>query len=128
MSSESTSAYADFATEVLATRGDELPEDVRSTFDTYIIEWRALAAEGPTVVWAKEIEVEVCEYLVLAFYRLAQEVDDAHRGNEPVRPTAAIPFYQALVDALLLAMSESGTAAAEFSDQLRSFWPGRSEG
>lgn len=116
-------AYSDFAESVLAERGLHLPADVRTSFDRYIGEWRTLAEGSDPLVWETEVEVEVVEYLVLAFYRLTQQVDAASGGPARARPDAVEPFYQALVEGLLKSMAEAGPGSAEFSDQLSSFWP-----
>ena len=67
--------------------------------------------------------VEVGEYLVLAFYRLARQLDENRPSPAPIVPAAAFPFYQALVEGLLTAMAQEGAGSAEFSEHLRSFWP-----
>jgi hypothetical protein len=125
VSSASAVAFADFAEGVLSERGPDLPVDVREAFVSYLATWRSEAAAGPTLVWRTEVPVEVAEYLVLAFYRLAQQVDADRPGPDPLVPVDATAFYQALVKGLLGAMAESGPGTAEFSDHLRSFWPGQ---
>ena len=122
--SSSAVAFAEFAAAVLEERGPELPDDVRAAFAGYVAEWRAAEEQGPVLTWQTDTDVEVAEYLVLAFYRLAQQIDATRQDEEPLLPADVTPFYQALVAGLLAAMSQAGPAASEFSDHLRAFWPG----
>jgi hypothetical protein len=39
-------------------------------------------------------------------------------------PAASEAFYRALVAGLLTALDQEGDATSEFSEHLRSFWPG----
>ena len=125
--SASALAFADFAEDVLAVRGEELPEDVRTAFRGYVAEWRAAGATSTTLTWQTEAPLEVGEYLVHAFYRLAQRIDAARPDDTPIVPLDASPFYQALVRALLAGMDDAGAGSAEFADHLRGFWPGRED-
>ena len=127
VSSASALAWVEFARSVLADRGDALPSDARDAFVGYMAEWEQLATHRATVEWQALVPVEVGEYLVLAFYRLAQQVDADRPGPEAVVPEEATPFYLALVDGLLDAMAEAGAGSAEFSDHLRGFWPRQPE-
>lgn len=122
-------AFARFARGVLHDEGPGagVPSDAASSFDTYIEEWSALASSGAgDVTWTGQAEPEVVEYLVYAFFRLAQEVDEA-TGRVGVVPVAAAPFYRLLVGALLTALEGDVDSRAEFAAHLREFWPGDHE-
>lgn len=120
----SVQAFIDHAS-VLLAHEEKLPDDLAQTFAGYVQEWRALAAEGGDVVWTAEAPADVAEYLVHAFYRMAQRVDEARSSGSqvPELPPEAEAFYHELVRALLATMDAEGGGAAEFAEHLRSFWP-----
>ena len=124
----SMGAFVEFARRLLhsAGPGAEVPSDAASSFDRYLDEWGALADRGGDVVWTTEVEAELAEYLVYAFYRVAKEVND-EAGRSPVVPDPAAPFYWLLVGALLDALASEGGSRAEFAAHLREFWPGDTE-
>ncbi|HEX7132059.1 MAG TPA: hypothetical protein VF228_05755 [Iamia sp.] len=121
----SMGAFADFGRRLLhsAGPGADVPSDAASAFDRYLDEWEALAAEGDDVTWTTELEAELAEYLVYAFYRVAKELND-EAGARQVVPDPAAPFYWLLVGALLDALAGEGGSRAEFAAHLREFWPG----
>lgn len=126
---ESMAEFARFARGVLHAQGPgaDVPSDAASSFDVYLEEWAAVAASGADeVTWTGHAEPEVVEYLVYAFFRLAQEVDDA-TGDVGVVPVDAAPFYRLLVGALLGALEGEAGSRAEFASHLREFWPGDHE-
>jgi hypothetical protein len=106
----------------------DLPPDVRSAFDGYLNDWRAAAREDEVFTWSADVPAEWAEYLLLAFYRLAQRLSKAAeaRGVE-LAPPEGRAFYLELVNRLLDALAQSGESGAEFADHLRSFWPGIEE-
>ncbi len=126
VSSASALAFIGYARDVIdrgAAAGD-LPPDVSGAFADYLTEWEGLARTGPEFTWVTTVPVEVAEYLVHAFYRLALRLADAARATGPASPPAGRPFYELLVDGLLDGMAGEGASAAEFAEHLRSFWPG----
>jgi hypothetical protein len=67
----------------------------------------------------------VVEYLVHAFYRIAQRLaDEAELRGHPLAPADSDEFYWALVRSLLSALTDGGGSAGEFAEHLRAFWPG----
>ncbi|HEU5150699.1 MAG TPA: hypothetical protein VFU19_09390 [Iamia sp.] len=124
----SVGAYVEFARRLLhsAGPGADVPSDAAASFDGYLDEWDALAARTGDVTWSTEVEAELAEYLVYAFYRVAKDVND-EAGVSPVVPEAAAPFYWMLVGALLDALAAEGGSRAEFAAHLREFWPGGGE-
>ena len=125
----SMGAFADFGRRLLhsAGPGADVPSDAASSFDRYLDEWEALAAQGDDVTWATELEAELAEYLVYAFYRVAKDVNDEAGRATVVPPDPAAPFSWLLVGALLDALAGEGGSRAEFAAHLREFWPGEME-
>ncbi|HMJ75401.1 MAG TPA: hypothetical protein VK507_05485 [Iamia sp.] len=121
----SIGAWVSFARRLLhsAGPGADVPSDAAASFDTYLDDWEALAGAGGDVTWETELEAELAEYLVYAFYRVAKDVNE-EAGKAPVVPDAAAPFYWLLVGALLDALAGEGGSRAEFASHLREFWPG----
>ena len=123
--------WLDFAEAVLSSdpgappAGDDIPPDVTEAFLVYIDEWRQVATRGPEFHWKTDVPGEVAEYLILAFYRIVQRLAKAAEARgSPMSPPGGEAFYDMLVHGLLDALAEEGPGAAEFSDHLRSFWPG----
>jgi len=121
----SIGAWVSFARRLLhsAGPGADVPSDAAASFDTYLDDWEALAAAGGDVTWATDLEAELAEYLVYAFYRVAKDVNE-EAGKAAVVPDEAAPFYWLLVGALLDALAAEGGSRAEFAAHLREFWPG----
>ena len=125
-SPESAVAFVDYANSVLDRDVADLPEDVVDPFRRYLAEWRSLASVGAAFHWDTEVPADTAEYLVLAFYRLAQRLEETAATSGPAAPPAAEEFYRLLVNALLDGLVAEGNASAEFAEHLRSFWPGAS--
>ncbi|QYG94101.1 hypothetical protein HC251_17750 [Iamia sp. SCSIO 61187] len=123
----SMGAWVEFGRRLLhsAGPGADVPSDAASAFDTYLDEWEGLAAHDGEVTWATDVEPELAEYLVYAFYRVAKDVTDEAGGS--IVPAPAAPFYWLLVGALLDALAGEGGSRAEFAAHLREFWPGDHE-
>jgi hypothetical protein len=127
--SSSASAWVRYAREVLVTPrahdAETLPDGVREGFERYLNEWDKAASAGPSFRWATDVDPELVEYLVHAFYRVAVRLsEEAERRGGKLAPPEGDLFYETLVRALLDAMSRETPAAAEFADHLRAFWPG----
>ncbi len=123
-------AWLDYAEGVLSSdeagaSTDDIPPDIRESFLTYIHQWRVAATKDAEFHWHTEVPSELAEHLVLAFYRVVQRLAEsaAARGS-PMSPPGSEMFYSMLVQGLLDALAGEGPGAAEFSDHLRSFWPG----
>jgi len=129
VAAESIGAWVGFARRLLhsAGPGADVPSDAAAAFDTYLDEWEELAGRGGDVTWATEVEAELAEYLVYAFYRVAKDVNDEAGRATVVPPDPAAPFYWLLVGALLDALAGEGGSRAEFAAHLREFWPGEME-
>ncbi len=123
----SMGAFADFARRLLhsAGPGADVPSDAAASFDRYLDEWGAMAGAGGDVTWSTEVEAELAEYLVYAFYRVAKDVTD--EAGTSLVPEEAAPFYLLLVGAFLDALADEGGSRAEFASHLREFWPGDAE-
>ncbi len=130
VAADSMAAFVRFGRALLhaAGPGADVPSDAASAFDRYLDEWEALAADraGTDVTWTTEVEPEVAEYLVYAFYRVAKDVND-EAGEAQVVPTDAAPFYWLLVGSLLHALEDEGGSHAELAADLRTFWPGATD-
>jgi len=126
----SMAAFARFADAVLHTAdgpGASVPSDAASAFEGYIAEWAAGGSGAlDDLTWSTEADGEVIEYLVYAFYRVSQQVNE-EAGDDQVVPDDAAPFYWILVGALLDALAAEGGSRAEFAAHLREFWPGDHE-
>lgn len=136
MSSDAVLAWIDHAEKVLAIAADEpaadgdgpasddhVPRDVVSQFSSYLRDWRPIAESAAEFTWSLEMEPEVAEYLVHAFFKLTMR---QARSDEPTlqMPERASVFNRHLVKRMLGALSSEGPAEAEFAEHLRSFWPG----
>jgi hypothetical protein len=103
-----------------------LPPDVLESFRTYLGEWRKTADQGDVFRWSADIEVDVLEYLLHALHNLtAALVERAERRGYRIVPEEGRRFFNALIVALLDALSVEGPEAAHaFAEELRQFWPG----
>jgi hypothetical protein len=124
----SARAWIAFARDVIGQRrahdAQTLPGDVRAGFEAYLSEWED-AIEGDEVRWESEVDVELLEYLVHAFYRVATRLaEEAERRGSRISPPEGEAFYRCVVTGLLDALSRSGNGRAAFAEELRSFWPG----
>ena len=102
-----------------------LPDDTVATFVHYLDEWEKAAAGVDEVRWTAEIPADEAEYLSHAFFRIASNL--ANRADErgyTLAPPVSEEFYRALVTSFLTALKEEGHGSDEFSEHLRSFWPG----
>lgn len=128
--SASVLAWARYAEAVLAPSGrippsPDVPVEAAGSFLAYITEWQKAAQDAPEFHWETDVPGEVAEYLVLAFYRVVQRLAGlAEARGAPASPPEGQAFYVMLVNSLLDALAAEGPGAAEFSDHLRSFWPG----
>jgi hypothetical protein len=132
----SATAWITFARTVLTGSGRRdqrvdvaLGEDVATAFHQYLDEWEDLAASaarsGGDFKWAIEIDVEQVEYLVHAFYRIAEQMAAAAEARgRTIMPPEAAEFYASLVTGLLDGLDEEGQSASVFATELRRFWPG----
>jgi hypothetical protein len=114
--------------EVVGEPGSEgvwIPDDTVATFCTYLDTWEAEAARGDSFHWSSDIPADEAEYLSHAFFRIASNL--ANRAEErgyTMAPPEGEEFYRALVTSFLAALQAEGAGSAEFSEHLRSFWPG----
>lgn len=102
-----------------------LPEDTVETFRKYLTSWEDEAASCEEFRWASDIPADEAEYLSHAFFRIASHL--ATRASErgyPMAPPESDEYYKALVEAFLGALDAEGNSSQEFSEHLRSFWPG----
>jgi hypothetical protein len=105
-----------------------IPDDTVATFTSYLDKWERAAAGVDEVHWAAEIPADEAEYLSHAFFRIASNL--AARAEErgyTMAPPESDEFYKALVTAFLSALDAEGQSSQEFSEHLRSFWPGLGE-
>ena len=101
-----------------------LPPDVIETFTTYLDTWEA-AADEETFRWDGDLSAEQAEYLMHAFFRLAHHLSETveERGFRFMSPEGD-DFYRSLVTSMVVALEQEGSSSSEFSQHLRSFWPG----
>lgn len=102
-----------------------LSADVAGTFATYLDTWADVAANEDEFRWEGDISAEQAEYLMHAFFRLAQHLADTldERGYRYMSPEGDA-FYQCLVTSVVDALEHESASSSEFSAHLRSFWPG----
>ncbi len=132
VSATSVTAWVGYARKALdetvdAPGGDGvwLPDDTVATFVHYLDDWEKAAAGVDEVRWTAEIPADEAEYLSHAFFRIASNL--ANRADErgyTLAPPVSEEFYRALVTSFLTALKEEGHGSDEFSEHLRSFWPG----
>jgi len=129
--SASALAWLEYAAAVLAhdrvapKLDDDTPADVTRSLMSYIAEWHEAAERTAEFHWRADVPSELAEYLVLAFYRIAQQLAEAAEARgAPLSPPEGQTFYVTLVSGLLDALANEGPGGAEFAEHLRSFWPG----
>lgn len=121
---DSARAWLDFAQGVVAASMRSLPIQVAAQFSAYLQEWSE-AASGEVFVWEGKAEPEEVEYLLHAWFKLAQTVVSAREANgEPPGPPEGRVFYNGLVHALLNALRTENRATAAFAEHVGPFWPG----
>jgi hypothetical protein len=102
-----------------------IPDDTVATFTAYLDQWEAAAQGVDEFQWASDIPADEAEYLSHAFFRIASNL--ANRADErgyTMAPPESEAFYRTLVSAFLAALDAEGQSSQEFSEHLRSFWPG----
>jgi len=112
---DSARAWLDYAGAVVADNMRQLPIQVAAHFSAYLSEWTE-AAQGDVFVWEGKAEPEEVEYLLHAWFNLAQSVEPG--------PEAGQVFYNGLVQTLLNALRKENPSTAELADHLAPFWPG----
>jgi len=136
VSSDAVIAWIDYAEQVLATTTDDpspdvvdeafddhVPAEVYAQFAAYLRDWRPIAESTPEFHWTLDVEPEVAEYLVHAFFKLSWRQARV-AAEAPRMSPSAIVFNRHLVKRMLGSLSSEGPAEAEFAEHLRSFWPG----
>src|SRR3954464_2235462 len=95
--SDSAKAWLGYAREALVKRAHDaetLPDEVREGFERYLNEWEKAASAGPTFRWETEVDGELVEYLVHAFYRVAVRLsEEAERRGGKLAPPEGDLFY-----------------------------------
>jgi hypothetical protein len=102
-----------------------VPADVLDAFEGYVGQWERAAHAGPRFRWQGEADPEVVEYLLHAWFNVANAL--ARRAVErgmTMTPPEGQEFYDGLVRALLDALAGAGRGGTAFAEQLRSDWPG----
>jgi hypothetical protein len=132
VSAASVTAWVGYARkaldEVVGEPGSDgvwIPDDTLGTFAHYLDLWESAAAGVDEFQWASEIPADEAEYLSHAFFRIVSNL--ANRADErgfPMAPPESEEFYRALVTSFLAALDAAGPSSQEFSEHLRSFWPG----
>jgi hypothetical protein len=135
--SSSALAWIERAREILGevrSSGGQVPRsesvalgaDVLDAFSDYLDGWQKAAEAGPVFRWSGDAEPEVVEYLLHAWFNLANTLRArAEREQLPAPSPEAHDFYQALVTALLDALAAEGREPTRaFAEELRAFWPG----
>jgi hypothetical protein len=123
--SSSVLSWVSYSRDVLARNDMRMPDDVVTAFLAILDEWTELAEQSAKFRWSTEVPVDVAEYLVHAFYRIAQRLaDEAELRGYNLLPAESDEFNWTLVRSLLDALSKGGGSAGEFAEHLRSFWPG----
>jgi hypothetical protein len=132
VASESAIAWVHYARAVLASfglRGSKvqvaLSADVVQAFLGYLDEWEATATSDREFKWSRDIDPDTVQYLVHAFYRVAQRLAVAaeERGTTVMPPEAKV-FNVSLVTGLLDSLEAEGEPMVAFAEELRGFWPG----
>ncbi len=126
--SESARAWLAYARRLVGEYSRQLPIQVAASFSGYLEEWVDHADDGEQFVWEGNAEPEEVEYLLHAWFKLANAVvEQRERTGEPVAPPEGHLFYCTLVNALLNALRSESRATAEFVEHLAPFWPGLDE-
>jgi hypothetical protein len=132
VASASAIAWVGYARAVLSGFGlrganveDDVGAEVVQAFRVYLAEWEATAASSSEFKWSADVDPESVQYLVHAFYRVAQRLADAaeQRGTR-LMPPEAEAFNISLVTGLLDSLEAEGEPMAAFAEELRGFWPG----
>jgi hypothetical protein len=132
VSADSVTAWVGYARkaldEVVGEPGSDgvwIPDDTLGTFAEYLDRWEAAAHGVDEFQWAADIPADEAEYLSHAFFRIVSNL--ANRADErgfAMAPPESEEFYRALVSSFLAALDAEGPSSQEFSEHLRSFWPG----
>lgn len=102
-----------------------LPDDTVQTFTRYLDDWEAAATGVEEMRWEHEVPAEEAEYLSHAFFRVASNLAArAEARGYSQAPPESEEFYRMLVTSFLHALEAEGQSSQEFSEHLRSFWPG----
>jgi hypothetical protein len=102
-----------------------LPPEVVRAFARYLTQWRAAARVGEIFRWSGEAEAEEVEYLLHAWFNLAQFLSNRAGAGGPRSPAEGQVFYDAVVTALLDGLRAEGRETTTlFADHLGAFWPG----
>lgn len=125
-------AWTGYARQVLgearrheADWGMLLADDQLDTFIGFLDQWEKVARRRPRFRWSTHLDPEVGEYLLHGFHRIVERLAKVSEARgQALAPPECEPFYTALVTALLDGLESEGPIGAEFSDHLRSFWPG----
>jgi hypothetical protein len=112
---DSARAWLAYANDVVAANMKQLPIQVAAHFSAYLAEWWE-AAQGGDFLWEGKAEPEEVEYLLHAWFNLAQSVEPG--------PEEGRVFYNGLVHALLNALRNENRSTAELAEHLAPFWPG----
>jgi hypothetical protein len=113
-----------YATDVVGAALKQLPIQVAAQFSAYLQDWSE-AATGDIFVWEGKAEPEEVEYLLHAWFNLAQSVvAQREAAGEPLGPPDGQVFYVGLVTSLLDALRKESRTTAEFAEHLAPFWPG----
>lgn len=124
-------AWIGYAREVLDAVPSEaggggiwLPANAVAGFRRYLDDWARTADTKDPFTWEGDVPRDEAEYLFHAFFRVATHLSARaeHAGSQA--PAESDPFYRMLVGGLLTALDQEGDATSEFSEHLRSFWPG----
>jgi hypothetical protein len=122
-------AYAQAILTELRVEGSSLPRvppDVLQEFDRYLEQWQAVARAGEVFRWSGQAEAEEVEYLLHAWFNLAQFLSNHEGAGGPRSPAEGQLFYDAAVTALLDGLRAEGRESTTlFADHLGAFWPGR---
>jgi hypothetical protein len=99
---------------------------VAAGFSGYLEEWSDAAASDDVFVWEGKAEPEEVEYLLHAWFKLAQAVAEQREQDPSVAspPPEGHVFYTTLVSTLLNALRAESRTTAEFAEHLAPFWPG----
>lgn len=122
-------AYARVVVDELRDLADDFPPPVDvaalDAFTRYLDEWSTVAKGGDPFRWSADLDPATVEYLIHAWFVIANRLAaGAERRGVALSPPEGEAFYQAVVNAILDALEAEGRSTAQFSDHLRSFWPG----
>lgn len=107
------------------TPGETLPPEAVERFEHYLDAWEDVAALDTEFVWIDDVDPEEIEFLAHTWFGLARDLaEEAEQRGYPLAPPEGDEFYQALLTALLDALTAEGRSMREFSEMLRAQWPG----